>query len=206
MNAGIKLRLAALGLAVGLMGPLIVLITLQAQKKADDARARLSQVDTESFEIDQRFRTELRKVNDKARLYATTEEPAVWEDFIRASARFKTWMGSLATNLASAQEKELMTQLDAAYTGYMRQAWALHSLMQSDHKSDFPYRSSTVSLSKDGIWSIRKRRWRELILLRAMNSSNVRIPPGGACSSRCLPSWHCCWPSVWGWLQWCTRT
>lgn len=135
MHAGIKLRLAALGLAVGLMGPLIVLITFQAQKKADDARARLSQIDTESFEIDQRFRSELRKVNDKARLYATTENPAVWEDFINASTRFKAWMGSQATNLASAQEKELMSQLDAAYSEYMRQAGALHNLMQGDHKT-----------------------------------------------------------------------
>lgn len=135
MNPGIKLRLTALGLAVGLMGPLIVLITFQAQKKADEARERLSQVDTESFEVDQRFRTELRKVNDKARLYATTENPAVWEEFISASTRFKAWMGSVATNLTSMQEKDLINQLDAAYTEYMRQAWALHNLMQSDRKT-----------------------------------------------------------------------
>ena len=135
MSAGIKLRLAALGLAVGLIGPLIVLSTFQAQKKADEARERLSQVDTESFEVDQRFRLELRKVNDKARLYATTEDPAVWEEFISASTRFKVWMDSLASNLTSTQEKELMNQLEVAYTEYMRQAWALHNLTQSDHKT-----------------------------------------------------------------------
>lgn len=129
------MRLTALGLAVGLMGPLIVVITWQAQQNADEARARLSQVDTESFEIAERFRTELRKVNDKARLYASSEDPAVWEDFIRASAQFKTWMELQAPKLVSSTEQELLSRLDVAYQEYMRQAWALHNMMQSDHKT-----------------------------------------------------------------------
>jgi signal transduction histidine kinase len=134
-NAGIKLKLAALGLAVGLMGPLIVVITLQAQKEAYAARERLSQVDTESFEVAERFRTELRKVNDKARLYASTEDPAAWEEFVRASAQFKTWMELQAPKLVSSQEQELLAHLDVAYKEYMHAAWALHKMMQSDQKT-----------------------------------------------------------------------
>lgn len=135
MHVGIKLRLAALGLAVGLMGPLIVVITWQAQKNANDARWRLDQIDTESFDIAERFRTELRKVNDKARLYASTEDPAVWDDFIRVSAEFKTWMELQGPKLVSSKEQELLSRLDVAYKEYMREAWALHQMMQSDQKT-----------------------------------------------------------------------
>ena len=49
MNLGVRLRLAALGLAVGLMGALIVLVTLSSQKRAEDVRTRLGQVDLEKL-------------------------------------------------------------------------------------------------------------------------------------------------------------
>jgi len=49
--SGIKWRLIALGLALALMGALIVVVVLTSQRQAAELRARLSQVDVESFGI-----------------------------------------------------------------------------------------------------------------------------------------------------------
>ena len=64
---GIKARLIGLGLAIALMGGLIVVVTLGSQWKATEARARLRQVESESFHIAERFKDNLREVNDKMR-------------------------------------------------------------------------------------------------------------------------------------------
>src|ERR1035438_6387472 len=65
VNTRIKLRLAALGLALGLLGALIVGVTLTSQQRGEETRARLGQVDMESMRISDRFkdkRSEERRV------------------------------------------------------------------------------------------------------------------------------------------------
>ncbi len=48
-NSRVRLRLVALGLAAGLVGALIVLVTLDSQKRVEEVRARLGQVDLEEL-------------------------------------------------------------------------------------------------------------------------------------------------------------
>ena len=67
MKFGVTFRLAALGAAVGLMGVLIVLITLSSQREANELRARLSTVDSESFDLADHFKDMLREVNTMRR-------------------------------------------------------------------------------------------------------------------------------------------
>src|SRR5271155_1109029 len=65
MNRAINLRLIALGLAVAVVGALIVLVTLNSERQARNTSARLGDVDTESFQIADRFRDKFRYAHDK---------------------------------------------------------------------------------------------------------------------------------------------
>src|ERR1035438_2919642 len=53
----------ALGWTVGLLGALIVAVTLTSQKQAEEARERLGQVDLESMRIPDRFKDKPRYAN-----------------------------------------------------------------------------------------------------------------------------------------------
>lgn len=131
---GIQARLLALGSAIALMGALIIVVTLKSQRKAGDARARLNQVESESFRIAERFKDNLREVNDKMRRYASFQEPAVWEEFLKASSELKRWIADQAPRLASDREKGLLQQVDTAYESYVQRAEELHSLMKVSAK------------------------------------------------------------------------
>ena len=77
MNFGIKLRLAALGLATALMGALIVLVTLYSQRQGTELRTRLNDLESQSFGIAEQFKDALRDVNDKMIRYRTVPRPRI---------------------------------------------------------------------------------------------------------------------------------
>jgi signal transduction histidine kinase len=134
MNSGIRLRLAALGFAVGLMGLLIVVVTLNSQQKAQEASAQLQQADSESFSIADHFRDKLRYANDQMRRYASTEEPAAWDDFLRAGQDLKDWIDQQAARYTAPQEEATLRRMDAAYQDYTQRAKDLHALVNSEAK------------------------------------------------------------------------
>ena len=133
-HLGIQARLLALGLAVGLMGALIVAATIGSKRKATEARARLNRVESEDFRIAERFKDNLREVNDKMRRYASFHEPAVWEEFLQASSDLKRWIGEQAPHLTSDQEKAVLQRVNSAYQSYVQQADNLHSLIETSGK------------------------------------------------------------------------
>jgi len=130
MNSKFKLRLAALGLAVGLLGALIVGITLTSQQQADEARARLGQVDLESMRIADRFKDKLRYANDRMRRYSSDRDPAVWGEFLKASGELKSWINAEAANLAPGLEQAVDKEMKAAYALYLQKALDLHDRME----------------------------------------------------------------------------
>jgi signal transduction histidine kinase len=134
MNLGIKLRLALLGSAVGLMGLLMVAVVLNLQHQANEGRARLAQVDSESFRIAEHFKDRLREVNDKMRQYGMGEQPEKWQDFVKTSEEFRLWITAQAPLLTSEHEKQLLKQMEGAYRDYIEKAQQLHSQMEVDPK------------------------------------------------------------------------
>jgi len=75
MKFGIRHRLTALTLSLILMGALIVIVTFTSQRQSEEAKARLGQVDLESFRIADGFKEKLRFANDKMRRYASVRDP-----------------------------------------------------------------------------------------------------------------------------------
>jgi signal transduction histidine kinase len=131
LNRGIKLRLAALLLGLALFGSLIVAVTLSSQRQANEVRARLSQVDAESFRIADHFKEALRGVDDKVRGYRIERQPELWNEFLKDSDQLNTWIQTQAPKLKTEHEKEVLNQIDSAYSKYIQLAQALHEKIQA---------------------------------------------------------------------------
>jgi signal transduction histidine kinase len=132
----IKLRLAALGLALALLGTLIIEVTLTSQQRGEHTRAQLGQVDLESMRIADRFKDKQRYASDQMRRYSSGRDPAYWQEFLRASGELKAWIDSQPAKLTPGLEQEVLKQMDAAYALYVRKAQELHDRMEtSGHAS-----------------------------------------------------------------------
>ncbi len=127
MTFGIQWRLVVLGTVVTLMGLLILLATLNSQKQAAELGARLSQVDLESFRIADRFRDSLRELNNTMQRYGIEREPAVWEEFLKASRKLDDWIDQQKPKLTTREEQEALAEIDAAYDRYQRVAQELQA-------------------------------------------------------------------------------
>src|SRR5260221_7811738 len=136
MTSGIRLRLIALGLALALMGALIVVVVLNSQSQARELRARLSQVDLESFGIAEHFKDALRSVNDKMRGYRNTHDPALWDEFLVASHELDVWIDEQAPRLTTQGEKDVLRQIDSAYERYLQVTRNLHDQMQASGETN----------------------------------------------------------------------
>jgi signal transduction histidine kinase len=135
MKFGIRHRLTALAFALVLMGALIAVVTLTSQRQAEEAKARLGQVDLESFRIADLFKEKLRLANDNMRRYASVRDAAAWDDFLKASERLQTWMLSEAPNLVTTREKNLLKQMDAAHEVYLQKAKDVHQRMETTQQA-----------------------------------------------------------------------
>ena len=131
MKFGIQFRLAALALAVALMGTLIVLATLRSQTQSAELRARLRSVDSESFRMADHFKDSLRQLNNKIFGYAMNHEPAVWEEFRQAGDQLDLWIDEQKPRLNTQREKDVLQQIDAVYDDYRRVAKELHVKLES---------------------------------------------------------------------------
>jgi signal transduction histidine kinase len=119
MKFGIKFRLVALGVAIAVMGALIVLATLDLQRRSVNLRARLSQVGSESFGIATVFGARLRELNDSLYQYGKSHVSPNIPAFSRASQELNFWIDEQKSKLATAEEKDVMEKIDAAYDSYL---------------------------------------------------------------------------------------
>jgi hypothetical protein len=92
MNNRVRLRLIGLAAAIGLMGLVIAFMTLRSQRQAGELRARLHQVDSESFQIADGFKDSLRQLNSALYRFGSTREPADMERFRDASHELDNWI------------------------------------------------------------------------------------------------------------------
>ena len=78
MTSAMKIRLAALVLAVAVMGGLIVFVTLYSQRQGAELGAKLKEVESQSQSISELFKDKLREQSDKMARYRTTADPTAW--------------------------------------------------------------------------------------------------------------------------------
>lgn len=131
MNVRLMLRLIGLAAAICLMGLPIVFMTIRSQCQAGELRARLNQVDSESFRITDEFRDFLRQVNNSLYRYGGEHDPADLEHYARASRQLDLWIDAQKPKLRSEPENELMRQIDVGYDVYLRAANVLQAKLVS---------------------------------------------------------------------------
>jgi signal transduction histidine kinase len=120
MMFGVRFRLLALGLAFGLVGATIAWIVVDFQRQTRELQTKLNQVDTESGQISAQFKDELREVNNTQLQYAVSHDPAVWEQFLKASRQLNQWLDGQALRLTSQSEKDSLREVKAAYDSYLK--------------------------------------------------------------------------------------
>jgi len=147
-NPGIKFRLAALAVAVALMGVLIALTTLDSERRAAELRAQLKQVDSESFKIEEHFKDALREVTDKMARYRTARDPADWEEFVKSSHQLDAWIDEQKPKLNTPVETSILQRIDAAYDDYQRLAEELRARIQSSGQQSVPMAEFPGSLTQ----------------------------------------------------------
>src|SRR5262245_39400729 len=120
MNSGMRLRFIALGAGITLMGSLIGVMTVKSQREAHLLRARLTQVDSESFRIADEFREFLRRLNNSLFDYGNKPEPGERDQFLKASHELDVWIDEQKPKLTTAAEMALMQEIDTAYDVYQQ--------------------------------------------------------------------------------------
>jgi signal transduction histidine kinase len=118
MYSALKWRLLILGLAVGLMGALIVLVTLNSQRQGEAMRVKLNQVDAESFGLAEHFKDVLREASDKLTHYRNTRDTAAWQDYRNADSELAAWIQDQASKPATPREQEILRQMTSAFADY----------------------------------------------------------------------------------------
>jgi signal transduction histidine kinase len=155
MKFGVAFRLAALGVAVGVMGALIVYFTLSSQREANELRARLSIVDAESFGFADQFKGRVREVNTMRLREAIDHSLATWEQYLKASRDLDNWLGQQALKLTTEPEKGLMRQTRAAFDDYLQTVQKLHTpakedSQESEAEAELSIRAKSQHLSDMG--------------------------------------------------------
>jgi len=133
MNVTAKFRLAALGVAAGLMGVLIALATVLSQKQSGELRAQLKVVDSESASISEHFKDSLREVNTIRLHYTMDRDPAEWQQFLKASHELDAWLDQQTTKLTTSREKDVLRQVKSAYEEYLDVSREIYQRQQTNH-------------------------------------------------------------------------
>jgi len=108
MNFGVKLRLVLLVSGLGLMGALIVFITLFSEYQGRELHARLSQLESESFNLSEHFKDTLREVGDKLIRYRNYRQESDWQEFTNSSRELKAWINEQKPTLTAQSEKDIL--------------------------------------------------------------------------------------------------
>lgn len=127
MNFGVKLRLVLLVIGLGLMGALIVFITLFSEYQGRELHARLSQLESESFNLSEHFKDNLRDAGDKLIRYRNFRQESDWQEFTNSSRDLKAWINEQKPTLRAQSEKDILQQIDTTYADFEKLAQEMHA-------------------------------------------------------------------------------
>jgi signal transduction histidine kinase len=139
MKINMKFRLAALGLAVGLMAALIVYITLNSQREVTDLQTRLNNLDVESSGIANQFRDSFHELNNAIIGYGINHDPVAWAACLKQSDELKAWITEQKLKLRNPSEKKILQQMDRSYGDYFKTVQDFHSKILSSGRRDDTY-------------------------------------------------------------------
>ena len=152
MSGGIKFRLVAFVLAIGLMVILIAGTAHRAWQRIAELQRKLTSVQLKSFQIANHFQQTILELNNRVLRYGVSQDPAEWGRFDAESQALDHWIDEQGPLLPTEQEKQVLDQINAAYDDYLAAARQIRarggSVFQSGNRlsefADFEKQSQRV--------------------------------------------------------------
>jgi signal transduction histidine kinase len=116
---------------MGLMGALIISITVNSQREASDLQARLNTLEQESSEMANHFRESFRDLNNTVIGYGMNRSPADWNKALKDSQELKAWIDGQKFKLQNPSEKEILQQIESGYSDYLKAIEDFHAKIQA---------------------------------------------------------------------------
>jgi signal transduction histidine kinase len=147
MTFSMRIRLTAFVLAITLLVSLIVWVALTSARLIEDARARMTLAQSESFRIAVRFQQDLAGLNERLLKFALHHDTNEWMSFERQWNALNLWIDG--QHLSAPDEKQVLGQLNAAYDDYYAAARRIEKKVEASTEVVMPIAEFT-SLQQQG--------------------------------------------------------
>lgn len=117
-----SVRLILLAGAIGLIAGLSVWAVWDSGRRVDDLQLRLTAAHLASFRLADEFQHRLLTLNNSMLRFTVRREPAIWNEFERASGDLERWIDEQSPQLNTERERELLRQLNVAFDDYVQAA------------------------------------------------------------------------------------
>jgi signal transduction histidine kinase len=134
MSGGIKFRLVAFILAMGLMVSLIAWTAHTSWERIAELQQKLTSVQLKSFQIADHFQQTILELNNTVLRYGVSHDQNDWTRFDIESKALDHWIDEQRPILPTEKEKGILDQINAAYDDYMAAAGQIHARIGSDLK------------------------------------------------------------------------
>lgn len=105
---------------MAIMGALIAVVTLNSQRQGTGLRAKLDEVESQSYGMAEHFKDLFRESGDKLSRYRSTGDEAAWVDFLKSNGELNSWIQNQIAGPVTPREKDILQQMSAAYNEYMQ--------------------------------------------------------------------------------------
>ena len=126
MSGGIKFRLVAFILAIGLMVALIAGTALTAWHRVDDLQQKLTFEQQKSFQIAEHFQKSILQLNNLVLRYGVSRDTNDWNRFDTNSEVLNRWIDEQSLLLPTGKEKRILHEIDMSYDDYLAAARQIH--------------------------------------------------------------------------------
>ena len=122
MITNVKWRLIALALSICMMVSLSVWAALASWNRTDEVRRQLTQVQSDSFHLADRFQQSILNLNNLLLRYRLREEPSTWRRFLQVGEEFESWIGTLKPEFNTPDERRILEEFETTYKTYFSNA------------------------------------------------------------------------------------
>jgi signal transduction histidine kinase len=119
IGRGMKIRLVAFVLAIGVMVALIAWTAYTSWYRTGELREKFTTVQLKSFQIADHFQQTILELNNAILRYGVYHDARDWAHFDKTSDDLDKWIDIERPNLSSDNEKLVLDHINAAYDEYM---------------------------------------------------------------------------------------
>jgi len=144
MKGEIKFRLVAFVTAIGGMVALIAWTAHISWKRTGELRENLTAVQSESFQIADRFQNDIWELNNLVLKYGAYHEANDWLTFERASKALDDWIDIKRPRLTTQKERTILDLINTNYDSYMLAARDIADKVRSSPQRATPLSEFTA--------------------------------------------------------------